>query len=458
MDIFAAAVPPSDQHHNFVAIQRPEYAPERRVIESWAAGFVDRDHKFVHEFQTTFNSCFWELYLHACFRELGFAFDWSHPMPDFVLASARQAIVAEAAIASHADGYVAEWERDLADGRAIDHHEMIRSASLRLSNAFTSKLTAYRNRYASLDHVRGKPFVLCLAAYDQPYFFLQKDNAIRRVLYGLEQPLWIPGKDGDRIVVGESRRPSEVKDSGAEVGFGLFAKPGCEEISAVVFSSTATFGKVHALADSSVEVVFHATRYNDHGTEPLNIVARRGEYCESLLDGLHVFLNPFATCPLDIAPWLRPEVAVHSLDAKTGDYSCEIAHAHLFARLCHVHLARETADAPPQVRPIVANDKKKPHVRKEWPEGKLVSVPGDVMTFVDTHLAHYNGWTLAVVFDTVDRNWGWLAHTGAARTLSELMTLNGSDEGTAQLCSEWFETKEAAFADAKRAIDSGTVA
>lgn len=32
-------------------------------------GFEDRDGKFVKEFQTTFNSSFWELYLFACLRD-----------------------------------------------------------------------------------------------------------------------------------------------------------------------------------------------------------------------------------------------------------------------------------------------------------------------------------------------------------------------------------------------------
>lgn len=45
--------------------------PEREVLSGWASGFRDRDGKFVKEFQTTYNSSFWELYLFAAFKDLG---------------------------------------------------------------------------------------------------------------------------------------------------------------------------------------------------------------------------------------------------------------------------------------------------------------------------------------------------------------------------------------------------
>ncbi|WP_232925945.1 hypothetical protein, partial [Pseudomonas syringae] len=38
-------------------------------------GFPDRNNKFVKEFQTTFNSIFWEVYLYMAFREYGFSLD-----------------------------------------------------------------------------------------------------------------------------------------------------------------------------------------------------------------------------------------------------------------------------------------------------------------------------------------------------------------------------------------------
>ena len=45
-----------------------EYGSERAVLENWAQGFEDRDGKFVQEFQLTYESSFWELYLYAALR------------------------------------------------------------------------------------------------------------------------------------------------------------------------------------------------------------------------------------------------------------------------------------------------------------------------------------------------------------------------------------------------------
>lgn len=38
---------------------------ELNVLPGWPTDFEDRDGKFVTEFRTTFNSSFWEFYLHA---------------------------------------------------------------------------------------------------------------------------------------------------------------------------------------------------------------------------------------------------------------------------------------------------------------------------------------------------------------------------------------------------------
>lgn len=452
MDLFTPIVTTQQQHPNFANITtNRHYAPERKVIQSWADGFVDRDNKFVREFQTTFNSSFWELYLHASFRELGFSIDMRHPCPDFLVRTSNQDVVAEAAIASNADGYLAEWEHDWSDPSNIDHHELLRSASLRLSNSIAAKLTKYTDNYSNLSHVRGKPFLLCLAAFDQPFFYLQKDNAIRRVLYGLDQPLWIPGRRPDeRILIGESLRPTESKDSGAEVEFGIFAKPGHESISAVLFSSTATFGKTHALTTPEIDVVFHATRYNDHGTEPLQIHAHRKNYSETLLDGLHVFLNPFAQHPLKTQDFLRPEIAVHNYNPTNRRYSCQIQHGHLFSRLCQTFVRNGQVQRAPTPD---ASSKKRQHTVKAWAEGVLVSVPGNVDCFTNNFFAHYRGWTIVVALHTLDRDWGWLAHTGYARSIPEYIQFNKSGEGKALWCNEWFPTRDAAFADAKASID-----
>jgi hypothetical protein len=81
MDLYTPVVESRRLHPNFVAISRDSEASKRKVIAEWAAGFVDRDGKFVREFQTTFNSSFWGLYLFACIKELGLTVDFSYASP-----------------------------------------------------------------------------------------------------------------------------------------------------------------------------------------------------------------------------------------------------------------------------------------------------------------------------------------------------------------------------------------
>ena len=47
------------------------------VLSGWAHGFEDRDGKFIREFQTTYNSAFWELYLFAVLKLLGIEVNFS---------------------------------------------------------------------------------------------------------------------------------------------------------------------------------------------------------------------------------------------------------------------------------------------------------------------------------------------------------------------------------------------
>jgi hypothetical protein len=111
MDLFKPVVADNRLHHNFLATIKPSELGVREVLSNWADGFVDRDGKFPAEFQTTYNSSFWELYLFAVLKHLGIKVDFSHDAPDFVAQGHPFAI--EAAIASHAQDDVPEWGKDL---------------------------------------------------------------------------------------------------------------------------------------------------------------------------------------------------------------------------------------------------------------------------------------------------------------------------------------------------------
>jgi hypothetical protein len=85
MDLFTPLVEEEKLHKNFIRTIARTGGGVREVLKYWADGFADRDGKFVREFQTTYNSSFWELYLFAVLKHLGIKADFTFTSPDFVL-------------------------------------------------------------------------------------------------------------------------------------------------------------------------------------------------------------------------------------------------------------------------------------------------------------------------------------------------------------------------------------
>lgn len=293
MDLFKPVVPDVALHQNFVRTLDPTSQPVREVLNQWADGFVDRDGKFVREFQTTYNSSFWELYLFAVLKERGLEVDFSVDAPDFVCA--HHPIAIEGAIASHAQDDVPEWQKTF---EGVVHDDVggayIRSI-VRLSNAFHAKSNAFTSRYSGLPHMAGRSYIIAIANIGTQDFNMLGDVAMQRLLYDV----W------------EERQV--YKPNGAPIAVGLFRSEAFAHVSAVMYSSVATFGKARALSDDQNPFVFHAIRIKDNFT-PIRVVASKSDYRESLTDGLRIFTNPFATIPFDLGLFDDPGIRTFLAD------------------------------------------------------------------------------------------------------------------------------------------------
>src|SRR5699024_5748565 len=157
-------------HPNYINIYRDPHL--RKTLSNWAIGFQDRDNKFVKEFQTTFNSSFWELYLHACFNNLGFEIDYSYSSPDVVVKTRRRNLemAIEAVGTRHAEGGLPEHERISVLNEWLNkninyttkHEEIVHLATERIANSINNKAIKYQKSYSKLDHVKGLPFMLAI--------------------------------------------------------------------------------------------------------------------------------------------------------------------------------------------------------------------------------------------------------------------------------------------------------
>ena len=451
LDLFSPIVEVDKQHANFVTLLSPSYEFARNEILKWTEGFIDRDNKIINEFQTTFNSSFWEFYLNACFKQLKFNIDYTKSRPDFLLEKEGSSIVAEAVISSHPEGGTPEWERSFPKEFTLElWNQIIHLSTIRLANSILSKHKKYIEEYKDLEHVKERPYIICVSPFDQPFFFQQADNAIRRVLYKFSTPLYIKNEyDNSFTIVGEEYVDKVIKHNETEINLGFFTDDRMKEVSAIIFSNTATLTKAKAIQSSNhPETVFFATRYKaDSFESPYVICEIGGKYKESLLDGLHIFLNPFAEHPFDPNLFYGDEIILHYYDGVDKSPLTFANDGALISHGCTSAVKKEDL----------------PHIKKEkstqvysdysftWKEGKLYEVNARVGLGINNHLAHYYGWTIAVFMDIIDKDWGFAAKKKIVYTMREFLTISHEVKNIYQ--GDFYETKEKAFSVIKRIID-----
>jgi hypothetical protein len=293
VQLFEPIVPLSQQHQNFRQLLTEANGYKMDVLTDWARDFVDRDGKFVSEFQTSFDPCFWELYLHAMLKAYGMKPDFSRAAPDFVLPSENFTI--EAVTATHAANKAPEYQKT--------------AANIRCSNSLTSKHRKYLESYANQAHVTGRPFVLAFASFDQPHSYMECQRAIEAVLHAYYVDEDSYNASGAKVRIEGEELLKVFKDNGSPIELGLFETPAFKEISAVIFNSCATMGKVHALSsDPNPYIIFTALKQNSLSINPTVVRQTKANYMEHLLDGLRIYHNPYATHPLDPTSFRNPRV------------------------------------------------------------------------------------------------------------------------------------------------------
>lgn len=335
MDLFTPTIPKENWHPNFASIVKAGNGFNCDVLNDWAKGFVDRDGKFVKEWQASFSSCFWELYLHAALRELGFSFAWDHPSPDFHLSKPIE-FTLEATIASNEAKGEEEFKK-FETPVPSDLNEFNRKTIIRLSNSIHSKYKKYREHYSKLAHVSNKPFVIAVSSFDRPHFMLSCQRAIEALLfdYYIDEEEYLSQKNKPSTLSGK-KLGEILKDNGSPIELGLFMKGDMTEVSAVIFNSSATFGKIRALSsDPNPNIEFEAVRYNPNSIEPHVIKTKKHNYHETLLDGLRVYHNPSARYPIDPSCFRRKEVFQSYKNSYTGEWEYDLYEGQLLFRIVH---------------------------------------------------------------------------------------------------------------------------
>lgn len=294
-------------HPHFKFLLEKENKPICDVISRWASGFEDRDNKFNYEFQSTFNSSFWEIYLYQCFKDLNMTVDFSKACPDFTVKNPNGEIInIEAVTANHAHNSAPEW-----GGEELKRNDdFLNFACVRILNAINSKHKKFFQTYSKHEHVKGTPFVVAIAPFEQSMFFIQNNEAINRVLYG-------QGIDKYNDFV-DVEVPVAIKNENVPLELGKFTNNKYKEISAIIFSTTATIGK--AITQTSLARDIRSSRYHEQRGLIMELT-ENAKHFETHLDGLQIFHNPYAINKLPSGTFERYEVSHYHYDiaSKTID-------------------------------------------------------------------------------------------------------------------------------------------
>lgn len=316
LDLFTPIAEDKKQHPIFRMLLQDQYRAEREVLNLWANGFEDRDGKFIYEFQTTFESSMWELYLHAFLKELGAQTDFAHSAPDFVTTLDRPLTI-EATIAAPPQGGTAPaGHKELAPQ---DFAEFNKLSAIRISNSLSAKIKKYRTGYSKLDHVKDKPYVIGLASFEQPYSHYAINRAIVAVLYGIYVDEESTIAEGAKELI---RYPVSAvfKNENTTIPVGLFTTDEYKDVSAVIYSSLATWGKIKAMANKPKDIAVYNTLHA-HSKSSLIPEVRstmKADYEEDIADGIYIIHNPFAEQPIQASTFHHKRIAQYFIDQDGG--------------------------------------------------------------------------------------------------------------------------------------------
>jgi hypothetical protein len=317
VDFFTPVRTTERLHPSFVRLATKEgYSPARHIIEQMMRWYDDVDGNFVEQFQTTgFDARIWELYLFAALSEAGFRIDSSSRTPDFAARGLAGDFSVEATTANPprdgAGRVVPPPPTDTPEQELLYFREYL---PIRYAGPLTAKLV---KRYWEQPHVRGVPLVFAIQDFHERGSMTWSRSGLSTYLYGY---IHEPRREANGSLSIVPHRVATHRWGTKEVPSAFFMLPGAENVSAVIFNSSATISKFNRIGltagfgSGRVRLVRQglAIDHTPSASEPKPFVHVVDEnYTESWTEGMDVYHNPAAKHALD--PALLPSAAHHHL-------------------------------------------------------------------------------------------------------------------------------------------------
>ena len=314
VDIFNLAVPVTSLHPVFKILYEEEHhSAAREIMRELVQTFIDIDGNFVRDFQTTgCNARLWEIYLSVFLYEQRFSVLREFSSPDFLTIKDGFPVGIEAVTVNPTTGETPPKPKNDDELKALREEYM----PIKFGSAMFSKL---KKKYWKLPQMQGTPFVLAVHDFCFDDSMTWSAPAINDYLYGL-RATWKKDESG---VLHVKENPISHHHWGSKppLPSGFFNQPDAEQISAVLFSNSATLskfsrmGKLAGFGNSDVKMIRMGTKANpdQNSTEPIHfsVEIEPGKYSETWTEGVQIFHNPRALLP--IPPGLFQNCAHHFL-------------------------------------------------------------------------------------------------------------------------------------------------
>lgn len=279
------------------------FASAKNIIEPMMRWYEDADGNFVEQFQTTgFNQRIWELYLFALLTENDITFNQKEAIPDFICDSFQGKFCIEATTVN--PSIIEGKDEELPQYHSLKDLEDIKNNyyPIKYGSALFSKL---KKKYWEKPVCKDKPLVFAITDCLSPASGKDSRASLPYYLYGYRHEAKVDDSGSVTIV------PVKIEEHtwGKKViPSGFFNLPEAENISAVIFSNDASFGKFNRMgllnefAPEGSEMIRTGLRINHdvNAISPQSFSLEVGSpsYHEQWSEGLEVYHNPNALHPL----------------------------------------------------------------------------------------------------------------------------------------------------------------
>ncbi|WP_375320599.1 hypothetical protein [Aliivibrio logei] len=302
-DWYKLEVEEEKAHEKFLTFLNFQYTSERNLFSSWVDGFVIKDgkKKTINQFQTTFHSMFWEVYLNQVFIDSGHKIRGDVTSPDFCIDKNGQTVCVEAVISNISKDNPSEDKRTFEDiYGSNDYYGILDESIIRLYNSFLEKSKKYIDKYSTEAHVKSNPYIIAIGDYAQINYGQSYYYPLLALLYNAYYDE-DEKRESLKILCEDSFNKeykyidNHIKSNGSLLKMGLFSDVKYQHVSAVIYSCTTTLGKLSSLCEDH----FPFPKCVVVERESPNYSYRRLRYSEqqpdeTLFDGIFIFHNPYA--------------------------------------------------------------------------------------------------------------------------------------------------------------------